>query len=229
MHLLRVDYKTAKKIASGIEVKGGFELKIVGKLELPPGVGDFEPQHKEYIKHERKMKPKYLKQFWGVRGIGINGGPRYSWRLFVPTMYRGKVVSWSTRSIVPKAATRWLGAPAEQESISKSDLCYGIDHCRDAAIAVEGQPDVWAGGPGFVSTLGSGFSDAQVAQLGQFPVRAVWFDDDESGRKKGKQLCQLLEPFPGETYQIEVAGCDPATAPKKLLKRIRKKILGVIK
>jgi len=189
-----------------------------GSLVLPTGVGKLLPAHINYLKW-RGLDFKSLSRLWGVRGIGLHA--RLPWRLFIPIHYRGRVVSWTTRSISDRGV-RYLSAPADHEEINHKKLLYGEDFCRHAVIVHEGPFDTWRTGPGAVATCGTGFSKAQVLKISKYPVRVICFDNETQAQKRAEQLCDLIEPFPGETYNVTLVAKDAAEASEMEIQELRR-------
>jgi hypothetical protein len=196
--------------------------KPTGKLVLPEGVGPLLPAHKEYLQG-RGFRPKTLRLLWGVQGIGI--APKYPWSLFVPIQLGGKTVSWLTRSI-GNLAKRYDAAPLTQEAVPAKSLLYGEQFVRHAVVVVEGVTKAWAGGPGFVATLGTSFTQAQVARIAKYPVRCVCFDGEPEAQRQAVKLAAALAVYPGRTVRVELETARQLDeASPKEISRLRKEFL----
>lgn len=189
-----------------------------GRYIEPPGVGEMRRAHREYL-GRRGFNPRAIEKIWGVRGIGPL--TKLAWRLFIPHLYRGAAVSWTTRTIGIQEP-RYVGAPAEYERISAKEILYGGDYVRSAAVIVEGPVDVWAIGPGAVGLSGIGFSPAQVRALSRIPARYVCFDNEPAAQLRARQLCDQLAPFLGQTHNIVLDSKDPGSATRKEIRTVRK-------
>jgi len=86
------------------------ERRRTGCLRLPAGLSGLAPAHERYLR-ARGLDPEAIARLWGVRGIGLH--PRLAWRLFIPIHLRGKVVSWTTRSI-GRGPRRYLSAGPDE-------------------------------------------------------------------------------------------------------------------
>lgn len=179
-----------------------------GKLVLPPGMDTLLQAHRSYLSR-RGFAPSKIERLWGIKGFGPVGN--FAWRIFIPIHYQGEVVSWTTRSIVD-SGVRYLSAKPEQEAMNHKELLYGEDYCRHSVVVHEGPTDVWCTGPGAVATLGTGFSRAQVLKLSKYPVRGICFDNEPTAQKRARELCDMLESFPGETYNIILRSKDAGSA-----------------
>lgn len=192
-----------------------------GTLVLPQGLGPLLPSHLRYLK-DRGFDHEELERLWGIQGIGIAG--RLAWRIWIPVLVHGEVVSWTTRKLVDEGV-RYISAKREEEAISAKTLLFGEDYARHAIIVCEGPFDVFRIGPGAVATLGVVVSPAQIEKMRQYPIRVVCFDRESQAQKRAKKLCRLLEPFPGATYNVTLSAKDPGSASMKEVTQLRKEFL----
>ena len=135
--------------------------------------------HKRYLR-ERGFNPKEIHQLWLIGGIGL--AAKLAWRLFIPFIFDGKPVSWTTRAIGVSKRQKYISASPEQETVPHSELLYGEDYCRHSVVVCEGPLDAWAIGPGAVAVCGLVVTDAQVDRIAAYPVRAVCFDAEPAAR-----------------------------------------------
>jgi len=193
-----------------------------GTLILPKGVGPLLPAHVKYLKR-RGFDPDEIIKVWRVQGLGLV--PDLRWRLFIPIYHQGEVVSWTTRSISDTHSLRYRSAGLLEESLPHKELLYGEDYVRHCVLVQEGPLDAWRIGPGAVATCGTGFSRAQVNRLSRFPVRVVCFDNEPEAQKRARQLCDLLEVFPGETYNVRFSAKDASRSSEREIRRLRRTFL----
>lgn len=192
-----------------------------GSLKMPKA-GELKPRHIRYLRG-RGFDPKDVERLWSVQGISFAVG--YEWRLLIPIHYRDEIVSWTTRATGPEKL-RYKSASPEQESMNHKHLLYGEDYCRHAVIIHEGPIDVWATGPGAVATCGTSWTQAQVRRMVEYPVRVVCFDGSRDAQARASQLCDLLEVYPGNTYNVRLeTGDDPAEADPQELLELRQTFL----
>jgi hypothetical protein len=208
----------------GVELVRRGPEEVTGKLELPGGIEDLGPAHRRYLAG-RGFDPDEIATRWKVQGIGI--AAKLQWRLFIPVHREREVVSWTTRAISDEIAhtERYRGARRTQESIAKHRLLYGEDKALHSVVVVEGPFDVWKIGPGAVCTCGVGFSEAQVARISRFLVRAICFDNEPAAQRRARELADALSVFPGETYVVQLDAPDPATASDEEIRRLRKRFI----
>lgn len=174
------------------------EFEHLGKLQLPEGVGPLLTPHINYLE-SRGLDADSVVRWWGVKGIGL--AAELSWRLFIPVFLHGKMVSWTTRSIAPKAQRRYLSAKSEQEAVPHKHLLYGEEYCYHTVIVHEGPADVWKTGPGAVCTFGTEWSMKQVARLAKYPRAVICFDNTPDGKVSADKLADQLCPL----TQVELA------------------------
>ncbi|MCK9288730.1 MAG: hypothetical protein RBT66_04105 [bacterium] len=203
-----------------------YAKRVTGKITVPKGIQPLKelPRHRHYLKN-RGYDWKELQRLWKIQGIPF--ASKLAWRLFIPILYRGEMVSWTSRTISKNPdITRYISAKPSEETIHHKSLLYGEDYARHAIVIVEGPFDVWRIGPGAVATLGTGFSQGQVVRMTEFPIRAVVFDAEPEAQKRARKLRDTLAGFPGETYLIELeSGKDAGEASEKEIRQIRKEIL----
>jgi len=189
-----------------------------GEVKIPNGVGDLQKQHRKYLQ-KRRYDPDEIAETWSVGGIGIH--QNLSWRIFIPIIYQHETVSWTTRSVSDQVRVRYMSASANQEAMNHKQLLYGEDFCNHAVIVHEGAFDVWRTGKGAVATCGTGFTRSQVLKLSNYPIRVICFDNEPEAQQRADELCSLLEPFQGETYNVQLSSKDASEAPANEIKELR--------
>lgn len=224
IELTGLSFSKCKKILGSLETtEVRIKEKPKGKLIIPKGVGELRRPHLRYL-CERGFNPSEIEKLWKVQGIYI--AARLSWRIFIPIFYRGKMVSWTTRSISDSGkVTRYISASLKEESMPHKSLLYGEDYVRQSIIITEGPFDVWRIGPGAVATLGVGYSDDQAFRMTSYPKRAICFDSDKEAQKRARKLCNDLSAFPGETCNIILSGKDAAETNEKEIEELRRRFL----
>lgn len=225
MSLAGISWPEAKKLLGGLEVdrEALSHLPKRGKLQLPAGLGPLLPCHRKYLRG-RGFDPDELVQLWGLQGIGL--APRLPWRIFIPIVYQGQTVSWTTRKTGEGgSSSRYWSARPDQEVFNHKELLYGSDYCRHSVVIVEGPTDVWRIGPGAVAVLGTGIKQKQLLGISNILVRVICFDSDVAGQHRANLLCNALSAFPGDTYNVVLDSKDPGSATPKEIKRLRKEFL----
>lgn len=193
-----------------------------GTLDMPRSE-KLSKRHEKYL-IRRGFDPSEIERLWDVKGIRFTVG--YEWRLLIPIYLRGEIVSWTTRSILPKAKLRYKTAPPEKESLPSKSLLYGEDYCQHAVIIHEGPLDVWATGPGAVALMGLNWTTAQLNKLTTYPSRIVCFDATSDAQSRANELCDQLSVFPGQTLNVRLeTGKDTAEADKREVEELRRAFL----
>lgn len=214
-----VPYKEAKTLTGGLD-KGHWQKKEhPGKLVIPKGVGEFTKSHKRYLVN-RGFDPDEIAKLWNVQGIGLAN--HLKWRLFIPLVWRGDTVSWTTRAISEDVPTRYVTAKPEEEKLPSKSLLYGMDYVRHSVIVVEGPTDVWRIGPGAVASFGTVFTKSQVLALSGVSKRIVCFDSDSAAQKRAKKLADLLSLYDGETLLVTIDAPDPGSMKPNEVKALRR-------
>lgn len=198
---------------------GGETRRPRGKLVLPRGLVPLMKAHRKYLAG-RGFDPDEIVETWKVQAIGpigyvdTPGGRRINlaWRVFIPIIHRGELVSWTTRAIGENVEKRYLSAPEDCEILPHKSLLYGGDFCTHAACAIEGPLDVWKFGRGGVGLCGTGYSRSQVNRLAAFFERGVCLDNEDEAQRRARELCAMLEPFEGHTYNFRLDSKDPGAA-----------------
>ncbi len=214
--------KKCFELVGEVDSERSVKEKPKGTLILPKGIKELLKPHKRYLRN-REFDPVEIVNLWQVAGIGVNGG-HLAWRIFIPVIYQGKMVSFTTRSLSDKGM-RYIAAGRDEEAVPHKSLLYGEDYCTHSVIVHEGPTDAWATGPGAVATMGLGCTKAQLLRISKYPVRVICFDSDRKSQQRAAKLCRELEPFPGETYRVELSGKDAASSPKEEIQELRSKFL----
>ena len=216
-------YKCKKLLANIEKIQLPKQEKIQGKLILPKGIKPLQTIHKRYLRN-RGFKPSSLERLWDIQGIGM--ASHLSWRIFIPIIYHGKTVSWTTRSISNgKKIVRYINAGPTEEAYPIKTLLYGQDFARDTIIICEGPIDVWKIGPGAVATMGVNYSNEQLLKMTEYQTRVICFDNEKPAQARARQLCDELSVFPGKTFNIQLDSKDAAEASKREINLIRKEFL----
>jgi hypothetical protein len=216
-------WQECRDLIKDLERETHSSIPITRRFAPPPGLGPLLPAHRRYLRG-RGFDPDDLVRLWGIQGIGpISTMP---WRIYIPIHFDGRPVSWTTRSILDNGQ-RYISAAAADEAVPHKSLLYGEEYVRNSICLVEGPTDVWAIGVGSCCCFGVGFSRAQVMRIAKYPIRVTCFDNDAAGQQRAEALCDLLEGFPGRTYNVRLSGKDPASSPFEERQQLRKEFLDV--
>lgn len=224
MELTGQSFHSLKELLSDLDRRrrGSDEEILKRRLILPEGIGPLHECQKKYLRG-RGFDPEHLSKFWGVMGIGI--AARLAWRILIPIHWRGQIVSWTTRAISDSGA-RYISASPAEERLSAKSLLFAADHARHAILICEGPLDVFKIGPGAVCTFGTSWTKAQVNQMARYPVRTICLDAEPAAQRRARELCRILNAFPGRTENVVLdTGKDPGNASKQEISSLRKILL----
>jgi hypothetical protein len=220
--LFEVSWAEAGQIA--LEVRESlpeFEEKVVqlpGKFQAPFGVGPMGLRHRKYLQR-RQFDPDEIEGTWKVQGL--EAGP-ISWSLYIPIIFEGRAVSWTTRKIRDDVEQRYCSARPDQERIDHKRILYGWDYVQHSVLVLEGPTDVWRIGRGAVGTFGTAFKVNQVYLLSQIPRRTICFDNSDAAQQRAEELAELLSPFPGRTRIVQMDADDPGSASPREVRQLRR-------
>lgn len=161
------------------------------KLILPTNT--FTLAERKYLK-ERNFSPKLLHEKYKIVGGGITGSWKY--RIIIPLVLNGKIVSWTARTILSKQQQQKLKIPRyknlsiEQSVYPPKELLYNMDNCKDKiAVLTEGAFDVMRLGDGFMCSFGTELTQSQVAIIKQrFEKVFIMFDNEEEAQAKARKF-----------------------------------------
>ena len=196
------------------------EKQAAGRVALPSGVEPMGPAHRRYLR-ERGFNDHEIESLWQVEGIGISA--KLGWRLFIPIVLNGEVVSWTSRAIGEKS--RYLSASLDEEKVHHKETLYGIDLVRTTIIVSEGPTDAWNIGPSGTCMFGLKYTPSQVHLIAQFPNRVICLDSSSDAQKVARDLCETLSLFPGRTTNVVLDAEDPGSADRKEIKKMREAVL----
>lgn len=215
-------YQEVRGLLGELDRQYGPAVPLRGRLVLPDGLEPLGPPHRRYLR-QRGFDPERLERLWGLQGIGI--APELAWRVFIPAVWEGRTVSWTTRSIGDENPRRYLSARPEQEALSIKEILLGGDYVRHAVIVCEGPFDAMRIGPGAVSITGLVISPAQKAWLSRIPVRVVCLDAEPAAQRRAEQLCRDLALFEGRTENVVLDAKDPGSATEREIQQLRRLFL----
>ena len=169
----------------------------------------------------------YLQNKYHIRGGGIVG--KWANRIIIPIWYKGVLVSWTGRSILPKEyikkhkIPRYKNLSIEQSVVNPKDIFFNLDNSTgDSVILVEGPMDVLKMGDNTICSLGTSVTDEQILFLkNRYKKIFICFDNEPSAQTHGREvginlsstgasveLVNICEPFnkndPGELTYEEV-------------------------
>lgn len=176
----------------------GKKIAKAKHLELPTDT--FTPLERKYLK-ERNFSPKLLHEKYKLVGGGISGDWKY--RIIIPLIINGKIVSWTGRSILDKATLKQLNIPRyknlsiEESVINPKECLFNVDNAQGKTVVLtEGAFDVMRLGDGFICSFGTTLTQTQIKEISQrYEKVFIMFDNEpeaqEKARKFGMQLSAI--------------------------------------
>lgn len=161
------------------------------KIELP--TTGFTQAEREYLL-ARNFSPRFLHEKYKVAGGGITGAWKY--RIIIPLILEGKIVSWTARSILSKKQQeeqkipRYKNLSIEQSVIDPKSILYNLDNCNEKiGVLTEGAFDVMRLGDGFFCSFGTELTQSQIMLIKQrFEKIFIMFDNEQPAQKKAKKF-----------------------------------------
>lgn len=169
------------------------ERKIASATHLELPTDTFTVAERKYLL-KRDFDPDYIHEKYGIVGGGITGAWKY--RIIIPLIVNGRVVSWTARSILSKEQQRELDIPRyknlsiEQSIIDPKHVLYNLDNARGRTVVLtEGAFDVMRLGDGFVSSFGTELTQEQLRQLrDRFDKVFIMFDNEQKAQEKARKF-----------------------------------------
>lgn len=179
------------------------------KLSLPTDT--FTPAERKYLK-ERNFSPKLLHEKYKIVGGGITGSWKY--RIIIPLVLNGKIVSWTARTILSKQQQQKLKIPRyknlsiEQSVVDPKSVLYNLDHCEDKiAVLTEGAFDVIRMGDGFFCSFGTELTQSQISMIKQrFEKVFIMFDNEEEAQAKARKFGLQIASIGVEVELVDCYG-----------------------
>ena len=201
------EYDNRVMIASALNRKG--TKGGVRSLKLPGGA--FTPTEEKYLLG-RRFSPRHLAEKYGVAGGGVTGLWRY--RIIIPLFERGRLVSWTARSILSARKLKETGQPRyKQLSVSESvvdpkRVLYNIDNCGGQRLCLlEGPLDVIRMGDGFACSFGTEMTQAQIRYVrDRYSWVGIMFDSEPEAQRKAKRYALQLSALGVSVEVIDAFG-----------------------
>lgn len=168
------------------------------KLELPTDT--LTVAERKYLK-SRNFNPAFLNQKYKIVGGGITG--KWKFRIIIPLILNGQVVSWTGRSILSDKQQKKLNIPRyknlsiKQSVINPKSVLYNLDNCKErVAVLTEGAFDVIRLGDGFFCSFGTELDQSQISLIKErFDKIFIMFDNEPEAqvkaRKYGMQIASI--------------------------------------
>lgn len=161
----------------------------------------FPKLHTEYLRHRNFAPLKTIRKY---RLKAVENLGKYKFRIIIPIIFQGKIVSFTSRDVTGMASIPYLAADQKRYPNPKHFL-YNIDSIPKGgnAVLVEGPTDVWRLGDGAISCLGVEHHETQLVHLYKKKVNTLFvlYDNDEPGRRASRMIAKRSIPF---VNQVEI-------------------------
>lgn len=179
------------------------------KLELPTDT--FTTAERKYLK-SRDFSPRFLHEKYGVVGGGIAG--KWKFRIIVPLIIGGKIVSWTGRSILSKEELKERNIPRyknlsiDESVMNPKSVLFNIDHCTSkTAVLTEGAFDCFRLGDSFFCSFGTELTQAQISEIkNRFSKVFIMFDNEELAQKKARRFGLQLSAVGVDVEVVDAYG-----------------------
>jgi len=225
--------KTAQIIKNYSEIDYTVHVKELQKPDfnkdviLPKDLKPLTQRHKDYLK-SRGFDPGYLSRYFGLQSIGLDA--TYGYRIFIPIIYNGKLVSFTSRTINPDKKPRYLTCAKANEVIHHKYILYNLDNIpsKDSILVVEGPADVWRMGMA-VATFGITYTLPQVMLLSQFKNVFIMYDDEPVAYNQAKRLSYEIQLLGNNNvYILSDYSGDPGDLDKKHIEEVKSLIASAV-
>lgn len=178
-----------------------------GTVELPGG--RLMDMHKKYLRG-RNFDPDGLERKYKLRGVGVAGDWKY--RIIIPIIFEGQVVSFQARDITDKQKIRYKNLEISKSLKDPKKVLYNIDNCKgDSVGVVEGVTDAWRMGSNFVATFGTSLTPGQVTLISKFKKIFLCFDAEKEAQQRGRIIAEKLSVIGCEVELVQLhENKDPA-------------------
>lgn len=232
--LLKISQDRAFSIIKEYEEVSSTYLKQHKKIAQAESVqipgSELSKYHRKYLE-SRNYDPDKLIEKYGI--TGTNPGEEweklnYELRIIVPIIFNRQVISFQGRDITDKQKERYKGCPIEKSVINYKHVFYNLDNANsDKVCVVEGIPDVWRMGDGFICSFGSTLHSSQIRILSEyFNTIYFLFDSEDEAQKKAKEYGNQLASMGKkvEVFDLHEDNLDPGDLPEYEVEEIRKEL-----
>ena len=181
------------------------------------------PVTRQYL-ISRGFDPDYLVRKYDIMDGGHIG--REAWRVIIPIIMFGQVVSYYARSISPDEETRYLACPDEMAIIPRNHLLYNYDTVSSKMIVVEGPTDVWRMGDSCVATMGTIVSPYQIELIQRKKVKSAFVLFDPKAEMIAESLASAYKMFVPHVEVVYLDDGDPGSLSDEEAAYLRKDLVG---
>jgi hypothetical protein len=172
------------------------------KIELP----DFplSMAEKNYLL-DRHFSPDELIEKYNIRGGGWIGEFRN--RIIIPIYLGGKLISWTSRTILKDREPRYKNLENENSVIDPKKIFLNLDNCPGKSVVLlEGPFDVLRFGDNGICGFGITLTRTQVLYLSdRFKKIYICFDNQRIAIKKAREYGTLLQGHGIDTFIVDIS------------------------
>ncbi len=236
--LIGCTYYEAKKTIKDYDIYNSSDLttdvKVVPSSLTLPKIADFPPgypynlssRHIQYLKWRGFDLDDLLPQGYGIYSASNIGD--YKFRLVIPIIFEGRIVSFTTRSTSGQEP-KYLSCPKAEELIHHKHLLYGMDFAwspdnvgvrapKHRVIVVEGPMDVWRFKRETVATFGIQYTRQQLLMLvKKFSHIHIVFDNETQAQMQAYKLAAEIMGLgrQAKVHELPATYNDPADMPQE--------------
>jgi hypothetical protein len=228
--LLHLDSRSYEQFilqySTDIAIRARLNKKIpkAKKIELP-GKPELTKLERKYLK-SRGFNPDFLIEKYGICSGGTAG--KWKYRIIIPIFLNGRIVSFTSRTIIKDKKPRYLTLPIEESVIDPKSLFYNIDNAKSERVCVvEGPTDVWRMGDDFICSLGTSMVEAQIQFLARTYKEVLYmFDSEPEAQRNALKYAERLSVIGGVDVTIidTESKADPGSFTDKHAKLLRRKL-----
>lgn len=172
----------------------------------------------------RNFDPQEIQKKYLIRATYTTG--KYAYRIIIPVIEDGFVVSFTSRDITNKQLLRYRAINDEDSVIPLKQCVYNIDNLKpESTVCIsEGAFDVWRMGNGFISTMGTGFTTAQLALISRKKPKKLFVLFDSTALREANKIAWACSTFCSDIEILEIDKKDPAELTPAEASEIRKEI-----
>lgn len=140
-------------------------------------------------------------------------------RVVVPLIWRGELVGWQARRIVPWDDPKYKFSP----EFPRERVIFNYHHSYSAALVVESPFSVLRHHhhrPEILSTFGAAVTDTQLRLLERYDHLALWFDNDAAGWEATERVGVALGRYADIWVVPSPFDADPADLPDDLVEEL---------
>lgn len=147
-------------------------------------------------------------------------------RIIVPITRRGKLITFTSVSILDEIKLRYKHLKDEESVISIKHYLYGLEEAQgnSACALVEGLFDKYRIGDGCLCSFGTNLTPEQKRLLINFNKVVIAFDGDKAGKESADKIANDISAFTDVEILDLPEGSDPDSLDKDDIRYVRNKI-----